>query len=174
MNAVCSCKHSNNAGFPAVTGKPVNYSGLIEYVDSLSTEIDLNKKLKRDRLVTLNLDNEPITVCSVYSAIVAQVKLEGKVYVCCDGRWYCLDLGFYTEVMDFVKKIPVSDVDLPNCYPNEAEGDYNLRASEEMDYCLLDKKMFGVKQGPRKVEACDIFTRNVTVQNPLYKHSFTK
>ena len=142
---------------------PNNYFeeiNLIEYVDSLSTEIDLNKKLKRDRLVTLNLDNEPITVCSVYSAIVAQVKLEGKVYVCCDGRWYCLDLGFYTEVMDFVKKIPVSDVDLPNCYPNEAEGDYNLRASEEMDYCLLDKKMFGVKQGPRKVEVCDLFTRN--------------
>ena len=27
VNAVCSCKHSNNAGFPAVTGKPVNYSG---------------------------------------------------------------------------------------------------------------------------------------------------
>ena len=31
MNAVCSCKHSNNAGFPAVTGKPVNYSGYMKY-----------------------------------------------------------------------------------------------------------------------------------------------
>ena len=145
------------------TSNPNNYFeeiDFMEYVNSLSTEIDLNNKLKRDRLVSLNMNNEPITICSVYSAIVAQVELEGTVYICCDGRWYCLDLSFYREVTDFVRKIPVSNIVLPNCYPNEAEGDYNLRASEDTDYCLLDRKMFGVKRGPRRIEACDLFTRN--------------
>lgn len=138
---------------------PKNYSeevDFMEYVNSLSTEVDLRNKLRRDRLLSLNLDNEPISICSVYSALVAQIELEGRVYIVCDGRWYCLDMDFYEYVIDFVSNITISNIVLPDSSLNELEGEYNSRVSEAEDYCLLDKKMFGVKRGPRKIEACDL------------------
>lgn len=60
MNAVCSCKHSNNAGFPAVTGKPVNYSGEGKIYNQVTYEINNRETEKREyeRLLSIK-DNYP-------------------------------------------------------------------------------------------------------------------
>ena len=40
------------------------------------------------------------------------------------------------------------------------EGEYNEMVAEgNPDYCLMDKRMISVENGPKKIEACDIFTR---------------
>ena len=41
------------------------------------------------------------------------------------------------------------------------EGDYNVFATHENeDFCLMDRRLISVRNGPKKIEACDIFTKD--------------
>lgn len=145
--------------------KHENYSldlDVSEYISKINDETKVIPKLHRDRLYAMNSDGTPFTICNIYSALTFQTEYEGKNYILCSASWYQVEKSFFTRVNKFIQEnIPVSTVDLPDCPKNCAEGDYNqMAASGNSDYCLMDCELVSVNNGPKKIEACDIFTRN--------------
>ena len=141
-----------------------NYSFEIEfeeYFDLLgNTEKDLGDKLKRDKLVALDNEDGMENICNIYTALIAQVILDEEVYILYSGQWYKIKQSFYEEVMSFISNIPICEIELKECEIGESEGSYNERICQNPNLCLMDKKMVGVKGGNKKIEACDIFTRD--------------
>lgn len=62
---------------------------------------------------------------------------------------------------DFIEnRIPISSLAFPECPKGKSEGDYNkMVADGNVDYCLFDCKMLSADGSPKKIEACDIFTK---------------
>lgn len=151
-----------------------NYSDEIpfeEYLLQIDDEVDLLSKMKRDKLLALNMLDEAYTICSVFTALVAQVELNNKTYILSDSNWYCIDDHFYEYVRHFVSQIPMSDIELPACENSEVEGKYNERVAKNEHFCLLDKKLMKVDGGVRQIEACDIYTDKNQFVHIKNKHS---
>lgn len=136
---------------------------LSEYLGKIKHGIKVYQKIRNDKLYAMSFAEDPFPVCSIYAALVFQTKYEEKNYILCAGTWYYVESSFFERVNEFVnKRIPVSDVNLPD-YPASvgSEGEYNeLVAKMNADFCLMDKKLVSVDNGPRHIEACDIFTRD--------------
>lgn len=137
----------------------VNFE-LEKYLESIDKDVDILKKLKRDKVFAMMTDGSSYVISSIYSSIVFQVGFENHEYILCDGSWYKIDELYYKTVLEFIKKrVRVSEINLPKCPSNYNEGEYNkLAADSSPDYCLMDQKMLSVEHGPKKVESCDLFT----------------
>ena len=143
--------------------KSANYNeepNIEEYLNVVREEVDFKEKIKKDRLLVMTDDESVHVVSSLYDAIVAQIMYEEELYILCNGRWFRVENDFFSSVKSFVAKIPVSDIDLPECSLGEDEGKYNERVSESSGVVLLDKKLVSVDGGVRQIEACDLFTKN--------------
>lgn len=130
------------------------------YFKSVRPKTNLYQKLKRDKLLGLNGNDNIFTISSVFSALTAQIELEDNVYILCDGRWFHIENDFYLSVKNKVAQIPISNIFFPKCDKDKDEGEYNEYVAQEMnDFCLMDKKLVGVEGGSKKIEACDLFTK---------------
>jgi len=143
-----------------------NYSfepDLLEYVKDfekkdIQTIID---KIRRDKLMAIDLNGNKKVICNIFSSIVFECNYSGKTYIIWNGAWYCVETNFYKQVNEYVNTIPSSTCSLPKCIYDESEGTYNERISNtNKDICLMDKKQVGVKFGPKKIESCDLFTKD--------------
>lgn len=135
---------------------------LSEYLDKIRPDTNIYEKIKRDKLYAMTVDEVPFAISSIYAALVFQAELCNVTYILCSGNWYQVDTSFFNTVHDFVKKnVPIASFSLPDCPSNMKEGAYNeFVANGNPDFCLMDQKMIGVEDGPKKIEACDIFTIN--------------
>ena len=135
---------------------------LTEYIEKIKAGTNVYQKLRRDKLYAMNFDGTPFAVCSIYAALVFQTKHEEKNYILCSGTWYYVESSFFNQVNSFIStRIPLSSVDLPDCPSDKDEGAYNEMVTENNpDFCLMDKKLISVENGPKQIEACDIFTRD--------------
>ncbi len=133
-----------------------------EYIDKIQPGINIYQKIKRDKLYGLNPDGSYFVISSIYNSLVFQTSYEGKNYILCSGTWYQVEASFYDQVNNYVSTmVKISDIHLPECAAGEAEGEYNKRiAAENSDYCLLDQKMIAVAGGSKKIESCDLFTKD--------------
>ena len=149
--------------------EPSFYDYAIKFEDESSNQI--LSKLKSDRLLALYNDDNSNTICSVYAALVAQVKYEDDLYVLYNGVWYLIKNDFYNNVKDAVSKIAISDIDFPVCHKDEHEGDYNDRVSKQLNFCLFDKRLVKVEGGLKQIEACDLFTDKKQFIHVKHKYS---
>ncbi len=135
---------------------------LTEYVEKIKPSTNVYQKIRRDKLYAMNSDGTPFAICSIYAALVFQTEYEGKNYILCSGTWYYVETSFFEQVNNFITaKIPISDVTLPDCPFDKNEGAYNeMVANSNADFCLMDRKLLSVENGPKQIEACDIFTRD--------------
>lgn len=132
---------------------------LEDYLSCVKAGTQVCQKLKRDKLLGMDNDDNIYTICSVYAALTAQINLNNKTYILYDGRWFQVENNFYMYVKEYVSRIPVSNLPLPKCGKEESEGEYNERvANKDEGFYLMDKKMIGVDGGAKQIEACDIFT----------------
>lgn len=148
------------------TGKridnPKNYIpdlDIMDYLVNLESDVKL-EKIKHDKVMVLNLNEEKYPISSVYAALVAQIKYQEELYILCNASWFKIETNFYKLVRNFVASIPVSTIEFPKCDKEEHEGPYNERISALENFVLMDQKWVGVNGGVRKVESCDIFTRD--------------
>ena len=130
------------------------------YMDKLRADTNIYQKIRRDKLLAMNVDESVFPISSIYAALVYQTTYEGKTYILCDGSWYEINTSFYDAVHTFVQsRVPVSTIVLPACPANVKEDGYNkLAADSNQNFCLMDQRMVSVEDGPKKIEACDIFT----------------
>jgi uncharacterized protein (TIGR04141 family) len=142
-------------------GKNVNHDDnynldldLAEYVEKIRPETNLYQKIRRDKLYAMNSDGTSFAICSIYAALVFQTEYEGKNYILCSGTWYYVETSFFEQVNNFIKtRVPISSVVLPDCPSDKNEGAYNEMAADCCeDFCLMDRKLIAVKNGPKKLK----------------------
>ena len=106
-------------------------------------------------------DGVIFTVSSIYAALVFQTEYEGKNYILCAGSWYQVETSFFELVNNYIRnRISISTINLPVYSANMYEGEYNKKITDENpDYCFMDQYLISVEGGPKKIEACDIFTK---------------
>lgn len=133
-----------------------------EYIEKIRPDTNIYQKIRRDKLYAMNADGTPFPVCSVFSALVFQTEYESQNYILCAGTWYQVETSFFNQVDSFIQtRITISDVNLPDCPSDKHEGDYNeMVAAANNSFCLMDRKLVSVEGGPKKIEACDIFTKD--------------
>ena len=133
---------------------------LQDYVEKIRPGIKIYEKIKHDRLMAIMGAGIPYPMCSIYNALTYQVSHEDKTFILCAGSWYQINQPFFEQVNTYVKtRIKLADIVLPACSKNMPEGSYNeMAVSHNSDFCLMDQKMIQVENGPKKIEACDIFT----------------
>ncbi len=153
------------SGIKNKTDDPNSYNlnlDISEYIDKINTDSNIDLKIRRDRLLAMNSDEVPFSICSIYSALVFQTKYDNKDYIFCSGTWYQVEKSFFEMVNSYIKtRIKISDINLPNCPCGMYEGEYNEKVSTENDdFCLMDKKLTSVLGGPKQIEPCDIFTKD--------------
>lgn len=153
------------SGIKKKVDDPENYTldlNLDEYIYSINPETDICQKLKRDKLYGLTPDGFTFVISSIYNALVFQMNYKDKTYILYSGTWYQVETSFFNQVNNYINtNIKISDLHLPECGEGVTEGDYNRSvANGNSDYCLFDCKMISVAGGPKKIEACDLFTRD--------------
>ncbi len=144
----------------------------INYFQNIKEGVDLLAKLKRDYLIIVDFEGNEQKVCNIMKAIITQIRLEDKMYVLIQEKWLAVDQDFYEEVHSFSETIPVSNLQFKECKKGESEGKYNdTIAKSNSDFCLMDKRLIGVKGGKKQIESCDIFTKNKQFIHVKKKHS---
>lgn len=135
---------------------------LTEYIEKIKPGTNVYQKIRRDKLYAMNSDGVPFAICSIYAALVFQTEYEGKNYILCSGTWYYVETSFFEQVNNFITtKVPLSDIALPDCPIDKDEGSYNeMVANGNANFCLMDRKLLSVENGPKQIEGCDIFTRD--------------
>ena len=132
------------------------------YLEKFRVDTNVYQKIKRDKLLGMNSDETVFSISSVYASLIFQTVYEGNTYILCDGTWYEINSSFFNTVHSFINnRIPISTVSLPNCPIDAKEAEYNkLAADSTPDFCLMDQRMVSVNGGPKKIEACDVFTKD--------------
>ncbi len=147
---------------------------IIEYIDKIKPEANIYKKLKRDHLHAIDSDGNHCQICNIYSALTFQTRYDNNHYILYSDNWYRIQSNFFEKVNTYITdNVPISAISFPDCPQGIAEEEYNkMVANSNPSYSLLDRKLVSVSGGPKKIEACDIFTSNkqfIHVKNK--KHS---
>lgn len=148
--------------FKYTGGKKLFYNELLtaEYLQANPVVIDV-EQLHR-HLVSAYRDGEinPFDRWSIYDCVVCELDLLGRRYVLLDGSWFQVDLGFSSEVLAEVNRLPHLSLPFPTAKTGMSEGDYNrlLALSSPLTFALMDQKLFKAVGYASPIEFCDILT----------------
>lgn len=133
---------------------------LNDYVTKIRSGTNVNQKIRRDKLMGITNSGSSFTICSIYAALTYQICHENENYILYAGKWYRVNAPFFEHVSKYITTyVKKANITLPVCEKNMCEGEYNeMAVAQNQAFCLMDKKMVGVENGPKKIEACDIFT----------------
>lgn len=135
-----------------------------KYIRSLQSKSDINilKKLKRDKIIARPDIGEEFVVSSVYEGIVFEIDKNDCRYLICYGEWFEINKNFYSEIRNQVSRVPTCEIQFPPCETGMSEGEYNkMVAKSNEDYFLMDKQNFSsTGYGRSKIEPCDILTKD--------------
>lgn len=97
---------------------------------------------------------------SLFQCIVTEQRLENKLHVLIEGRWFAVSSTLVEEVDAFAAGLPNSRVPLPKAHAGEIEADYNARLAESSPQHLLKldariKRPGGASSG---IEFCDVLS----------------
>ncbi|OAH25725.1 hypothetical protein AYJ10_11130 [Serratia marcescens] len=136
-----------------------------DYIKNLPIQGITIENIKKDKLFVFN-HQQIETNYSVYKCINFEYKKEKSKYILFLGNWFEVDSLFVESIDRDLEKIPLSNIALPNIamiknddgkiIKTETEGDYNIRASEENGYLLLDRKLVKSRKTTTSIELCDL------------------
>ena len=138
----------------------LNIEGYFLYLDNNIIEKFTIEKLKRHRIFVWDIQTEEsINKWKLYDCIVFETDYNGEKYILTVGHWFRIDRDFANLVNEYIKNIPNTSITLPDCYPNEKEGEYNSRVGREIDGVIcLDTKL--ISYNGSRIEICDLFTED--------------
>ena len=100
----------------------------------------------------------PVAKCSIYSALVFETELDGRLFVLSDSDWHEVDLEWANSIRSHVSSIKTADLPLPNAHSGEQEPIYNPRAAESLGAISMDRCVVRYGAGKDQFELCDILT----------------
>ncbi|CEI47058.1 Putative uncharacterized protein [Propionibacterium freudenreichii] len=139
-------------------------------------DLDLDDYLNRlgDERTTTTLENlktRPVSVrfgrsgnfdkrWNLYQCIVTEQRLDDRLHVLIEGRWFAVSSTLVEEVDEFAAGLPDTRVALPPARSGEIEADYNTRLAETSPDHLLKldariKRPGGASSG---IEFCDVLS----------------
>ncbi len=153
------------SGIGKKTSEQENYNlnlDLSEYIEKIKPGTNIFNKIRRDKLYAMTSEGSSFSICNIYSALVFQTEYEGENFILCAGTWYRVENSFFNRVNEFIKnQVNISSLSLPPCSNTAKEGEYNESLSRgNSDYSLMDCRLISVAGSPKKIEACDIFTKD--------------
>jgi uncharacterized protein (TIGR04141 family) len=95
---------------------------------------------------------------SVYSCLVYETELAGKLYVLSGGDWHQVAKNWADDVRSRVRAIPGSSVALPASKAGEIEELYNKRVAAASNWALMDRRIVSLAPPHDRVEMCDLLT----------------
>lgn len=114
--------------------------------------------LRRQHLWVEFREGQSVPSYTLYSALVFEAELSGRLYVLSDGDWHEVDLNWAKSVRKQVASINTSGLALPAAHHGEVEKDYNQRAAAELGALLMDRCIVRFGEGGDQFEFCDILT----------------
>ena len=97
---------------------------------------------------------------NLYQCIVTEQRLDSRLHVLIEGRWFAVSSTLVEEVDAFAAGLPDTHVALPPARSGEIEADYNTRLAESSPQHLLKldariKRPGGASSG---IEFCDVLS----------------
>ena len=128
--------------------------------DKLSIE-----SIKRDRLYLTDIHGNEFSH-SMYKCMYFEISNTEKTHIIFGGMWYEIDNTFMGRIKTVLDQVAISELAFPSIetwqeddkLKIETEGDYNVRASAEQGYYLLDKKLIKSNRTTSSIELCDLLT----------------
>ncbi len=123
------------------------------------------ESVKRDHLYVFDIHENEFDH-SIYKCIYYEIINANKTNIIFGGTWYEIDNSFIGRINSSLTNIGVSELQFPGVYvwqegekaKIEAEGDYNIRASQMHGYHLLDKRLIKSNKSTSSVELCDLLS----------------
>lgn len=126
--------------------------------------IDILGKIKRDKLKAVYSEDDDKSISNIYQSIIYECELNAQTYILTFGEWFEIKTEYYEAVTDFINNLPECNLALSEHIksPNEEEGDYNKRVTDnDIDLSLMDKNNYRAQgYGRSSVEPCDIVSRD--------------
>jgi uncharacterized protein (TIGR04141 family) len=135
----------------------LNLEDYYNYLENRDMDI---QKTKNYKIFVWNSDQTDIIYkWRLFDSIVFETRYEENIYTLTIGEWIKIDKSFAQKVETYVKNIPNSELDFPNCKINENEDHYNERVGEEYEdfICIHPGTIYLSRYD--KVELCDLFTK---------------
>jgi uncharacterized protein (TIGR04141 family) len=99
---------------------------------------------------------------TVYRCIYCELSLpDGQDYMLNNGKWFQVNNDFLKNLNESIKQIPVASLALPD-YEHKDEAAYNVAVchGNQKYFVLMDKNNISYGGGHRKIEFCDIFSKD--------------
>lgn len=139
---------------------------IIDFLDSLTDKEKTNlniKSLKKKQVCCISSENDmELYRWSVYHCIYCEIKIQSKLYLLNNGKWYEIDQNFVEKVNKIFRKLrnKKSNISLPE-FNHKNEIEYNKETSKNnKNFYFMDRKIIQHGGGQGKIEFCDIITKN--------------
>lgn len=124
-----------------------------------AAEITVDQLKRRKISVKFISSADAVARWSVYQCLVSEQKVDGKLYVLIEGRWFEVADSLVSQVDTAISALPSATVTLPAGHPGEAEREYNARAAAaSAELTLLDRRLVAPDGATTRIEFCDLMS----------------
>ncbi|MFJ4262666.1 DUF6119 family protein [Paenarthrobacter nicotinovorans] len=125
-------------------------------------EITLSKLRSRRVSVRFSRSAEFDSRWSLFQCLVTEQRVDNKLHVLIEGRWFAVDESLVSKVDTFAASLPASPTLFIKSEGGEAEASYNARLSESApeEMLLLDARIKRPGGATSGIELCDVLTAN--------------
>ncbi len=101
---------------------------------------------------------------SVYQCLISEQRVDGRLYVLIEGRWFQVDETLSNEVDTYFSSLP-NTTTLRAANPGETEPIYNVRMARDFpdEFLHLDAKILRPGGASSGIEFCDLLGRDGTL-----------
>lgn len=140
----------------------IDLDDYISELKRLSVDLDDINTIKNHRIAEKIEDNN-YDRWRIYDCFVYETEYDSNKYVLTDGQWYSIDQSLVIEVEDYLSKIPLNKLVLPDAKKNDNEQKYNadLTTSHSSSMICFDTKNIRITGWSSPIEPCDFFSNNL-------------
>jgi uncharacterized protein (TIGR04141 family) len=142
-----------------------------------SQKEDILTDLNWDKMLNVYLyfkygDEEERSSFPLWRCLNYQTEIKKNIYVFALSKWYKVNKTFADEILDYVKQIEESKLDIIDCERGKNEGDYNIALANSQKYFhLFDKKLVKTDLTRSEIEVCDVLSDSMEFIHVKFKNS---
>lgn len=138
-----------------------------DYLNHIRIDKVSIRSIKEDRLFTQTINGD-CNEYSVFKCIYYEIQTNEISHILFNGIWYEVDNSFMKSINATLDQIQLTSINFPsvetwkedNKEKIESEEDYNIRASQQLGFYLLDRKLIKSDKTTSPIELCDLLTPN--------------